>query len=350
MALGFSTRWFGIGLTLAALGLPVSPAAAQDQPKDPKDTPARRPEGQPGQGAQARIADVTARFKAALADLKLTDDQKAKADEILAKAQEKAQELRKELADNPGREAFRKLMDLARSTSEEISGLLNDEQRAAFQKKVEEARAALGVGRGGAAGAPVSPTERIKKATADLGLTDDQKKKVDEVAADMEKKAREIMAGPRGPETREKLQALREEGARRMKEVLNEEQYRKFEQAMQSAAAAGGQAGGQIAQMLRNVYEATRDLNLSDDQKQRVEDTFATARKKFEELRSQGGNAGADLREKVRQIMDDLRADLTQILTPEQQERLRAALQLQGGGARPSPERKPENKPGADKQ
>jgi Spy/CpxP family protein refolding chaperone len=187
--------------------------------------------------------------------------------------------------------------------------------------------------------------QRMKEVAATLGLSEEQSKKVDAAVADLQKKAEELRAAGAGPEMREKVMALRDEGLKQMKAILTEEQFTKFQEAMQQAPAggAGGAAGGRVAGMVQRFQDAIKDLNLTEDQKPKVEAALADARKKFAALAParQAGPPSPEVREKFRTAMEELRTELMGVLTPEQQEKFRASMQqgagAGGAGARPRP-------------
>ena len=133
-----------------------------------------------------------------------------------------------------------------RDLREKVTGVLTDEQKQTLRKNTVSRMAK-------------QMTERYRRATADLGLSDDQKTKVDAVLADAEKKIVDAApadgppgggaAGPNGGgagggrggpfaeigrDTREKVSAL-----------LTDEQKPKFEEAMRPR---GGQGGGRRGQ------------------------------------------------------------------------------------------------------
>jgi Spy/CpxP family protein refolding chaperone len=184
--------------------------------------------------------------------------------------------------------------------------------------------------------------QRIKDVTATLGLSDDQTTKVDAAVADLQKKAEELRAAGAGPEMREKLMALREDGMKQIKAILTEEQFTRFQEAIRQAPT-GGPAGGRIGAMVQRFQDALKNLNLTEEQKPKVDAALADARKKLAALAPavQGGQPNPEVREKFRTAMEDLRTELMGVLTPEQQEKFRASVQQgaggPGAGARPRP-------------
>lgn len=304
------------GILGAAMALPVMAADAPGK-ADAADRPERpaRPEGGGG--------DVLGRIKAALADIKLTEDQQKKADEILAEAKEHMagggrgapQQVRKVLAD--------------------LSAIMDEDQKLLLENKVRAAMAG-GAGNqpgqpGGAGGRLQTMSERLKAATAELGLSEEQKKKVDELIAEMEKKVQELRSGG-GDNLREKLMAMRDEGQEKMKAILSEEQFKKFTQAIQQGGAGGGPRPGM---MLQNLQQAMSQLDLTDEQKNKLVTVRDEVQKKMEELRPQFQNGVTpELREKIRGIMEEMQKQLKEILTAEQQEKLRSLMPGPGGAGR----------------
>lgn len=299
------------GLCGLALAMPLW---AADTPAKP-ETPARpeRPARPEGGG------DVLGRIKLALADIKLTQEQQKKADEILAKASE-------ELAGGDRRAALQQV----RKVVSELSAILDEDQKLLLENKV---RAAMAGGAGNQPGAPGGARfqgmgERIKAGTASLELSDEQKKKVDELVAEMEKKVQELRAGGVGESFREKLMALRDEGQEKIKAILSEEQFRKFTEAMQQQGGLGGAGAGRPGAMLQNLQQAMSQLDLTEDQKTKLQAMRQDVQKKLEELRPQLQNGPTpELREKMRGIFEEMQTQMKEILTPQQQEKLRSLMQ-----------------------
>lgn len=302
------------GVLGAALALPVFGADAPGKAQTPGERPAR-PEGGGG--------DVLGRIKSALADIKLTEDQQKKADEILAEA--------KEQMAGGGRGALQQV----RKVVADLSAILDEDQKLLLENKV---RAAMAGGAGnqpgqpGGAGGRFQPmSERLKAATAELGLSDEQKKKVDELIAEMEKKVQELRSGG-GENPREKLMAMRDEGQEKMKAILSEEQFKKFTQAIQQGGPGGAAGGPRPGMILQNLQQAMSQLDLTDEQKNKLVTVRDEIQKKMEELRPQFQNGPTpELREKIRPIMEEMQKQLKEILTAEQQEKLRSLMPGPGG-------------------
>jgi len=188
----------------------------------------------------------------------------------------------------------------------------------------DEAKPARPAAGGNRIGAMIA--ERVKGLSAQLDLTDDQKKKVDEIAAEAQKKAGVIEIG--GPDAREKSIALREDTIKQIKAILTPEQLKKLEALLAQQPAGGRGAGGPTA-LVQLLQTAVKDLDLNEEQKTKMNATFADAQKKFEEVRAEltSGKATPETREKLRTIFDSLRGDIEKVLTPEQQEKLRNSMQ-----------------------
>jgi Spy/CpxP family protein refolding chaperone len=326
---------------LVAVSL-ASPAVLRAADDAKPDAPARR--------ANAPTANPLAGLKTAIDDLKLAGETKTKVDGILAKAQTDIDQATRETAGDR-RAGFRKVAEIVKSAGDQITPLLDEDQKLMLRSKLQAASANEPAAGGGGAGGPGAPgagrggqmiAQRIKDVTATLGLSDDQTTKVDAAVADLQKKAEELRAAGAGPEMREKLMALREDGMKQIKAILTEEQFTRFQEAIRQAPA-GGPAGGRIGAMVQRFQDAIKDLNLTEDQKPKVDAALADARKKLAALAPsvQGGQPNPDVREKFRTAMEDLRTELMGVLTPEQQEKFRASVQQgaggPGAGSRPRP-------------
>jgi Spy/CpxP family protein refolding chaperone len=107
-----------------------------------------------------------------------------------------------------------------------------------------------------------------------------------------------------------------------------------------AGGAGGGFAGGRLGGGIQRFQAAMADLNLTDDQKPKVDAALADAKKAFADVApqlQQGGPPSPEAREKIRTAMEDLRNKLMAILNPDQQEKLKAALQRGGPGGQGGP-------------
>src|SRR5438105_11304672 len=182
------TRKLLAGWVVLSLGVGALVVRADD-PKPPTPgkppTPAR-PEtpGRPGRGAAN--FDALARLTSSVNDLQLTGEKKNKADEILARAKTDLDKTQKEGGDRQA------MMGIVRAATEEITALLDEDQKLMFENKLKAAanaptqggaggpRAGQGPGAGGPGGNRPPPIgQRLGEVASTLGLSDDQKKKVD---------------------------------------------------------------------------------------------------------------------------------------------------------------------------
>src|SRR5439155_19875522 len=71
------------------------------------------------------------------------------------------------------------------------------------------------------------------------------------------------------------------------------------------------------------LRENLAKLDLSDEQKTKIKSVLDDVKAKGEELRKQAANATEDMRDKFRDLMQETRGKVEDILTPEQQDKLR---------------------------
>jgi hypothetical protein len=88
-----------------------------------------------------------------------------------------------------------------------------------------------------------------------------------------------------------------------------------------------------LGMAIERLNDYVSQLNLSDDQKTRAQKLFADTRQRVQEARQQAMTDAIDPMDKVQGIVQDLRLELADLLTPEQLGRLRELI-AQGGGLR----------------
>ena len=172
--------------------------------------------------------------------LNLSDEQKTKLDPIFKEQAEKAKTLASEVENLQGRERAEKTMGFAREMREQVNGVLTEEQRTTFRKN-QAARVAK------------QSVERYRRITADLGLSDEQKTKLDAVLTESEKKYAEALAaapepGQGGPGGGGQLREVNQETREKINALLTDEQKTKFEEASRQGRGGqgrGGRRGGQ---------------------------------------------------------------------------------------------------------
>jgi peroxiredoxin len=210
-------------------------------------------------------------------DLKLSAEQKSQVGQILARAREDFGAMRDDLEKMDPRDRMEHVRDLFTAMQGDIAKQLNPEQAKAFEQKVdamrEQLRNRLRREAGAGAGA---------KAGAGAGATSQ-------------------------PESNQTTARVRPGGAE-------------------------GPRGG----ALQRLKDSLDKIELSPEQKARIEQLWGDLKTKADAIRQQASGAGADVREKVRDLMQDSRARLREILTPAQQQKLRELL---GAGAGDGPAR-----------
>lgn len=207
--------------------------------------PARRGRGQgrgPGGGAARTPTDAVERMRTQVMALDLSDDQKTKLEAIFKESDVEARTLATEVASLQGRERAQKMMPFVQGMREKVNGVLTDEQKRTMRRHTATAMAKQQV-------------ERYRRATADLGLSDEQKTKVEALLVETEKKmidaadARPVSGpgapdggavgggrgGPGGEIARDTLAKLNE--------ILTPEQQTKLQETLRPARGQGGGAG-----------------------------------------------------------------------------------------------------------
>jgi Spy/CpxP family protein refolding chaperone len=183
--------------------------------------------------------------------------------------------------------------------------------------------------------------DRLKQIAGDLKLTPEQQTKIDSILDDARQQLHGMIDELRqsDPETRrQRIQQFLENLHDKFKEVLTSEQVQTFEQKLQELrnemrAATTQPAGGMMMPRLRN---ALGQLELTPDQKQKVESVLQDTRQRMQDLRAEMQSDDSQMREKIQSIMQDTRQQLRDILTPEQREKLRSLMPGPGGGPPPS--------------
>ncbi len=243
----------------------------------------------------------------------LTEAQRDKIVEIVAKTRA---ELEKSTPGPQRRQVSRESATQLRTASESILALLSDEQKQLVAPRVQELVRGLGAGatagRGNRNFIPLD--EQLHRIIPELKVNDEQKTKLEAVAADFKTKSE----AARNEGARDKLRTLREEATAQIKSTLNEEQFKKFEELMPRPDQFG-----QRGQMLVRFDEVVKQLKLTEEQSAKYDKLVADMRKQIEELRA----AGPDGREKIQQAFMDFQGKLRDILTDEQREKLATLIQ-----------------------
>jgi peroxiredoxin len=194
---------------------------------------------------------------------------------------------------------------------------------------------------------------RIRAILQDLKLSDDQKKKIEDVFTSASENMRAM-----GAEMREMSQQQRLEKYRQMitdlrediGKELNSDQKVKFNEAMDKVrmgpAASGATtqpAGGQgITQIMMRMRSRLEQLGLSDEQKEKAKKVFQDTTDKLKQLGTSTERGGQEMRQKAREILESSRDSLKEILTSEQWEKFTSGLRESfGAGAGEKPATQP---------
>jgi hypothetical protein len=202
--------------------------------------------GAGGGGSFARNpTQAVEQYQTQVNELNLTADQKTSLEAIFKESGEKAKTLAAEVESLQGRERAEKLMPFQRELHEKVNGVLTEEQRQTLRKNAATRQAK-------------QMTERYRRATAELGLSDNQKFMVDAILANTEKKIGEAAAqggategGIATPGGQGRIRVgfgepfgeINRATREKVTELLNDDQKTKFEEAMR-ARGGGGQDGG----------------------------------------------------------------------------------------------------------
>lgn len=243
--IGSNRRWLAqVTVVIAAICFLSAGAFAQGQGQGQGGQRGNRGQGQ-GQGGGRQMGPAMIdRLHAAVNELNLTDEQKPKIDEIFTKAKDEFEKMQPELQDLPMQERGAKAREFAQKLQTDVKAVLNDEQKAAFDKKLAEAQAQRGQGQG-QGGGQGGQIRRIREAVDALGLTDEQKPKVEAILKDTEEKVQQARQESQGDQDafREKARAIGQDTITQLESVLTPEQQQKLRETMR-ANRGGGQGGG----------------------------------------------------------------------------------------------------------
>ena len=177
--------------------------------------------------------------------------------------------------------------------------------------------------------------DRARQAVDQLKLTPEQKTKIDKIFKDargeleqMKTQLESIQPRDRMAEVRDFFDGVRADLALVLTPEQREQIQQKFEQMRDLPNAMP--PPGMIADRLR---ESIPKLNLSDEQLRKVRDLFDDIRPRGEALRQQLESGDTSVRAKLRDLGQETREKLREILTPEQQDKLREMIR------QPLPER-----------
>jgi len=174
---------------------------------------------------------------------------------------------------------------------------------------------------------PAFVLDRIRQAVGKLDLTDDQKTKVNAIFDQAAQKINEMYQNFQTEPRAQRTQALREltESVRQqLAGVLTPDQMDSLRQSLRPTGSGAAGGAGPLESM-QNLRQAISKLDLSDDQRQQVDDAIRAATEKNASLREQAAD-GADVQAQLGQNRQDLRNKLQSILTPDQWQSLAESM------------------------
>jgi Spy/CpxP family protein refolding chaperone len=245
---------------------------------------------------------VLQRYKRALGSMELTDDERAKVNDVISRATQKGLDLSDTLANAEPQDRYQILSGFSKQIHQDLAGVLTEDQMSVLDQKLGP-----GLGRRNADQANGGPAgggqfgARGNFATANgqaNGATNG--------------------SGPANT-------AVPQDGA-----GVNGGGLNGGAPATQpSANRRGGRGGG-----FPLIEQALAKLDLSDAQKQQVNDLLAASKAKIAAIRSNAAG-NADAQQQMQQVRADMRQKLETILTPDQMQQfaqaLREAIQQRGG-------------------
>jgi len=188
---------------------------------------------------------------------------------------------------------------------------------------------------------PQRMLERMQASFGDLNLSDEQKTKIQAIVDKAKPQLEAAVKETQGQQPRERMAKFRETMQPIREEimgVLDETQRQRLREKTQSDRAARGERRGGGPPTIERLKETLAKLELNDDQKKQVDALLVDAEKQFAAIRAEADKAppaagtGGEARAKFGELMQSNRRRLNEILTPEQQQKLRELSPRRAGG------------------
>lgn len=179
-----------------------------------------------------------------------------------------------------------------------------------------------------------------KKIYDALNLTDDQKAKWQAVVTKKNEEIRKLHEDNTlsRPEKMAKLRSIRDSIIAEMNKILTPEQQKKLAQLKEEQH----KKFAQMRQGKQQGVNPMKDLNLTDDQKSKIEAIRQGKRKEAEAVRSDASLSPEQKAEKIKGIQKKTMDETKKILTPEQQKKYEAMM---AGGPGKPPSKGPAGQP-----
>ena len=170
-----------------------------------------------------------------------------------------------------------------------------------------------------------SIVERMQQMAEQLGLTDEQKEKIKAIYQEQGEKMRALREDQNiSPEDkRAKFREMFEALEAKTKPILTPEQQEKmakFRAQRPGGAPGQGEPGG-AGNLRERMQRMAQELNLTDEQKEKLKEAFAKDGEKMKELRDNPNLSREEKMAKFRELNEGIEARLKPILTAEQLEK-----------------------------
>lgn len=183
--------------------------------------------------------------------------------------------------------------------------------------------------RGARAGAGEFAGGGLAASIEQLGLTEEQKAQMQPVLQELREAIKEARTAE-GPDRAQKMRDAMSAAREKMAGILTPEQQEKLRELTQQRQGQGGMAQGGFIGRLKQAVE---ELNLTDEQKAKVNEIVESYRGQFEAIRKEHAGDAKAIMEAVRPLVAEMRAKVTEVLTPEQAAELKTKL-MSGAGER----------------
>jgi Spy/CpxP family protein refolding chaperone len=190
----------------------------------------------------------------------------------------------------------------------------------------DEKKPAPGEHKRGPGGGPGGEPRKGMGMMGELGLSEDQKAKMEELNKELGPKYKAIMEDSNlaKEDKMAKMKALGDERMAKMKTILTSEQLAKLEK--MKGSGPGGAGNGEMRDMRVKMFQ---ELGLSDDQKAKMEALDKEFGPKYKAIYGDSNLSKEDKMAKMKALNDERMAKVKTILTPEQLAKLE---KMKGGG------------------
>jgi hypothetical protein len=177
-------------------------------------------------------------------------------------------------------------------------------------------------GMGGGMGANLVALAKAKDVAADLKLSDDQVKKLDELDKKMSEKRREMFQGGGGGDREammEKMRELTKETDKELAAVVNADQMKRLKQiSLQASEKQGG-----LMAVLGNP-EVVEKLSLSAEQKEQLQGFREDMMRSMQEIRQEAGDDREAMMKKITEYRTSMGKKVSKLLNDDQKAKLKS--------------------------